>query len=352
MIPEKQIEEIRELLEKSQNPLFFFDSDVDGLSSFLLLRRQIDRGRGVAIKNPALNKAYERKLHELKPDYVFILDIPVVEKNFLDECRQLGMPVVRIDHHPVEEASLNDANMHYYNPLLWEEKSSEPVSYWCHKITGKDEWIAMMGCISDWYIPDFVEEFAKKYGDIFSFTEYPEETLFGTEFGRLIRILDFALKDTTTNVIEMLRILWNAKDPYEILHESKKYEKITSRYRHIKKKYETLLEKAVKKASKEKGSKIFYFEYSSDLGLSAGLANELLYRLKDKDIIAIVRIRDLVCKISLRGKGAHDMRKLVEKLLEGTDGKGGGHEHACGITLKADDLAKFKKNLFQTIKTT
>jgi single-stranded DNA-specific DHH superfamily exonuclease len=39
MLNDKQIDEIREHLEKAQNPLFFFDNDDDGLCSFLLLQR-------------------------------------------------------------------------------------------------------------------------------------------------------------------------------------------------------------------------------------------------------------------------------------------------------------------------
>jgi len=48
---EKQVAEVREHLEKAQNPVFFFDNDPDGLCSFLLLQRYIGRGRGVVIKS-------------------------------------------------------------------------------------------------------------------------------------------------------------------------------------------------------------------------------------------------------------------------------------------------------------
>ena len=51
MLNKKELDEIKENLEMSQNPLFFFDNDVDGLCSFLILRRSIGRGRGVAIKS-------------------------------------------------------------------------------------------------------------------------------------------------------------------------------------------------------------------------------------------------------------------------------------------------------------
>ncbi|MEK9185033.1 MAG: hypothetical protein AAB866_02620 [Patescibacteria group bacterium] len=46
MLTEKQINEIKEHLEKAQNPVFFYDNDPDGLCSFLLLQRYIDDGVG------------------------------------------------------------------------------------------------------------------------------------------------------------------------------------------------------------------------------------------------------------------------------------------------------------------
>ena len=73
MLTEKQVKEIHEHLEKAQNPIFFFDNDPDGLCSFLLLQRYIERGKGVAIKSfPSLDASYCRKVEELNADYVFI----------------------------------------------------------------------------------------------------------------------------------------------------------------------------------------------------------------------------------------------------------------------------------------
>jgi len=59
MISQNKLEELRENLENSQNPLFFFDNDTDGLCAFLILRRALGRGRGVAIKSfPDLKDQY------------------------------------------------------------------------------------------------------------------------------------------------------------------------------------------------------------------------------------------------------------------------------------------------------
>ena len=39
MIPKKKLEELKDILQKAKNPLFFHDDDPDGLASFLLLRK-------------------------------------------------------------------------------------------------------------------------------------------------------------------------------------------------------------------------------------------------------------------------------------------------------------------------
>lgn len=46
----EQINEIRKELDTSFNPLFFFDDDPDGLSSFLLLYRYVREGHGIVVK--------------------------------------------------------------------------------------------------------------------------------------------------------------------------------------------------------------------------------------------------------------------------------------------------------------
>jgi len=347
MINKKKINEIREWLHKSQNPLFFFDNDVDGLASFLLLRKYIDRGRGVSIKSfPELDATYTRKLYELKPDVVFILDKPLVAKGFVETAKQLGMPVIWIDHHPPEQKDVIK-EVYYYNPLQGKPKSSEPVSYWCYQITKKDMWVSMAGCLSDWFLPEFTKVFAKQYPDIFIEDKDPARILFSTEFGKIIRILSFGLKDTTSNVVKLLKILWKTENPYDILLGGKKYEGIIRRYLEVNKKYGVLLEKAKNHAATSKKRKLLYFQYGGDLSISAELANELLYLYPTK-IIAVGYEKG--SKVSLSLRGGIDIRALLAKALEGTEGTGGGHKYACGATLSAEEIPKFKNNLVKLLK--
>ena len=334
MLSEKQLEEIREWLNKSQNPLFFFDNDADGLASFLLLRRYIGRGKGVAIKSrPDLSTAYLSKVKEFKPDVIFILDKPLVSDDFLNELALENIPVVWIDHHLTEQPK-EKAKTAYYSPLDGTPSTNEPVAYWCWKITKKDDWIGMIGCIGDWFIPDFSDKYSQEFPGMLDKRKSAAQALFETQTGKIVKIVNFALKDKTSNVIQMLRKLETAKSPYEIL-DDKKFEQIRKRYEHIEKKYSSLLEKA--KELGAKGGKYIFFQYGGPLSLSAEISNELFYIFPEKFIV-VVYIKGDKANVSIRGKGARD---FIEKVLKELPGTGGGHEVAVGASLSVEDLPKF-----------
>ena len=346
MLNKEQLGEIRDWLNKSQNPVFFFDNDMDGLASFLLLRRYIGRGKGVAIKSfPDLNAAYSKKLHELRPDVVFVLDKPIISEGFLNSTKELGLDVVWIDHHPLMEVP---ENVHYFNPLQSKPETSEPVSYWCFKAVEneRDSWIAMLGCLGDWFLPEFADRFKQQYPEIFSGFKDVKEAMYKTEFGDLLKILNFALKDRTSNVVRFLKDLCNVKSPYELLKEDHKFEYIFRHSKNVIKKYNILLDKARFLGEKTK-SRLLFFQYGGTLSLSGELSNEIYYMFPEK-IVVVAYIKGNKVNISLRGK--IDIRLLVKNALEGIEGTGGGHEHACGAAVQVDDLPKFRDNIVNYLK--
>src|SRR3989344_2963924 len=163
MLTLKQIDEIRDHLQKAQNPIFYYDNDVDGLCSFLILRRYIGRGKGVAVKSyPDLNVQYAKRVQELNADYVFVLDKPLISSEFVSEIDKMQIPLIWIDHHDIEgsesavEKQIEKENAVFtYNPSKnqGKEKSMEPVTYLAYSIAGRKEdlWLAVMGCIADHY---------------------------------------------------------------------------------------------------------------------------------------------------------------------------------------------------------
>jgi single-stranded DNA-specific DHH superfamily exonuclease len=337
MLNQKQIEEIREHLEKAQNPLFLFDNDQDGLCSFLLLQRYIGRGKGVAVKSyPGLDESYFRKANELNADYIFILDKPVVSKEFFKEVEQVNLPVVWIDHHEVQDKIPEFVN--YYNPL---PKSNEPVTALCYDITKRKEdlWLAIVGAISDRFLPDFYEDFKKKYPELSIDSNDAFEVFYKSEIGKVARILAAGLKDRTTNVIKMQKFLMNASSPHEVLDENKNNFLMHKRFNEISGKLNKLKEKAL---SESQEGNLFYFEYGGDTSLSGDLANEFMFMFPEK-IVAVAYITGIKANISGRGK---DVKKIFMKAIEGLKGaRGGGHDVAVGVQIHTDSLEEFKKRL-------
>ena len=346
MLTKRQVKEIREHLDKAQNPIFFFDNDPDGLCSFLLLQRYIKKGKGVPIKSfPGLTVDYFRKVGELNADYIFILDKPVVSEEFWKEVEQINIPVVWIDHHEISKKDIPKF-VNYYNPLFNRSKSNEPVTYLCYKITERKEdlWLAVAGCVSDHFIPDFYSEFLKTYLDLGFKTDKPFSILYNSQIGKIVRIFAFALNDRTTSVIHMLKFLMKVKTPYEVLDENPKNRIMHERFNEIDKRYQRLVEKAKAKVSEDK---ILFFQYSSDLGVSANLSNRLSYLFPEK-VIVVMRALNVNTNISIRGE---NIRKKVLKAIEGLEGAtGGGHENAVGVRIRIEDIEIFKKNLERLIE--
>jgi single-stranded DNA-specific DHH superfamily exonuclease len=338
MLTEMQISEIKDHLEKAQNPLFYYDNDCDGLCSYLILRRFLGRGKGVAVRSfPDLNATYARKAGELNADYVFVLDKPVIAKEFIDAINELGLPLVLIDHHEVEQVKSD--NIFSYNPTKNEgkDKSEEPVTYLVQKIANRKEdlWLGVIGCIADHYLPDFSVEFAERYAEFWSKgIKKPFDAYYGTEIGKIAQAINFGLKDSTTNIVNLQNFLISCKGPEDVFLESTNNYSFRKKYKEIREKYDALLEKAKKSVF----DNMIFFEYAGDLSISADISNKLSYLFSEKYIVVAYK-KGVFTNLSLRGK---NVRGVLEKVLKKVEGSGGGHEDAVGARIKTEDLGKFK----------
>ncbi len=344
-LTKKQIKEIREHLEKAQNPLFLFDNDQDGLCSFLLLRRFIRRGKGFPVKNArSSGKDYLRKINEFNSDYVFILDVPEFSEEFFSEIEKFNIPVVWIDHHEILKNKIPKF-VYYYNPLSNRKKSNEPVTYLCWSVTRdlkkEDLWLAVVGCVSDNFVPDFYKDFEKEYPELclnYKNKKSASDIFYGSEIGKIARIFGFAIKDTTTNVISMMKFLMKIKGPHEVLLDSKENAIMHNRFLEIEKKYLSLINKAKEKVSDS--DKIVFFKYAGDTSMSSEISNGLKHLFPDKYVI-VAYTKGAKINISARGNNVREkVMNVIGKLENAT---GGGHLNAVGAQIKEEDLEKFEE---------
>ena len=337
------LKEIKNYLDDCENPLFFFDDDSDGLSSFLLLYKYTESGRGIAITRPTVDESYSKKVDEYKPDVIFILDKHKIEQDFVDK---INVPIIWIDHHPVVEIK----GVRYFNPIIYNQKNY-PTSYWCYEIVKENLWIAMVGIMADWSLAHF-DEFSEKYSDLIKKDiKEPEDLYFGTKFGILAKLFTFILKGKASEVKKCINILTRINDPYEILDRTTPRGKfIYERFEKMNKEYEKILDDALKNSIETKNI-LLYTYYSKNTSFTQILANELMYKFKDK-IIIVARQKNDSIKMSLRTyqKSRVILPPLINKAINGLRGRSGGHDHACGGEIDKDDFKTFVDNLEHLLK--
>ena len=338
---------IRALLKESHNPLYFYDDDADGLVSYLLLRRGFGKGVGVIIRVRGLSmdeeELYMRKIDEYNPDLVVFLDKPTLNQDVFDK---IHVKKIWIDHHSVVDVK----GVNYYNPRIRNKKDNKPTSYICYKITKKDLWLASVGSVSDWSLVLF-RKFKKSYSDLAeeiksSWNVKPDEVLYDTKLGELIRVFSFLLKGKVNEVNKNIEMLLKINDPYEILYKkSENGKKLFENAEKVKKQYLELLKKALDESKKSKKRVIAFMYISDQVSFTSELANEMMHRNPGK-IIAVGRIKDEQMRISLRSPiNGVELPGILEKIFNEMKGSGGGHEHAAAVEIHKDDYEKFIKLL-------
>jgi single-stranded DNA-specific DHH superfamily exonuclease len=348
MLTDKQYSQILEELDNCSRPLFFFHDDSDGLSSFLLLYRYKKEGKGVCVKShPKVDSRFYNVVNEYVPDKIFILDLAILEEEFVEEFRRI--PIIWVDHH----TPIRIPGVKYFNPRVENMNDINCVAELCYHVVKKhrpdDIWIAATGIVGDWQLSDVTKEFSKRYPDLLpADIDRPEKALFDSPLSKLIKIMNFVLKGKTQDVMKCVKIMTRIDSPYELLNsESSRAKFIVKRYEQTNELYESLLKFAISKVS---DSNLLVVTYKEDkMSFSGELSNELLYRYPGR-VIVVAREKSGEMKCSLRTGAGINIQKAIEMALVGVQGYGGGHEHACGACVKVEDFNLFMRQLKDAVK--
>ncbi|MBW2972450.1 DHH family phosphoesterase [Candidatus Woesearchaeota archaeon] len=348
MLTKKQYSQILDELDNCNRPLYFFHDDSDGLASFLLLYRYKKEGKGVCVKShPKVDSRFFKVTQEYAPDKIFILDLAILEQDFVDEFRNI--PIIWIDHHSPTIIE----GVKYFNPRVENVNDITCVAHHCYNVVREhspdDIWIAAAGIIGDWQLSTVTEEFSRKFPDLLPASiKRPEVALFDSPFSKVIKILNFILKGATQEVMKCVKILTRIDSPMELLNaDTSRAKYIVKRFERIDEMYGKLLAYAVKMVSKSRLLVVMYKE--NKMSFTGELSNELLYRYPDK-VILVAREKSGEMKCSLRTSPGLNLPEVIGKALDGVDGYGGGHEYACGACVKVDDFERFVKQIRESIK--
>lgn len=335
MLKKQDLNKIRKELEDSVNPLFLFDNDPDGFCSAVILLKNLNKGKALPIKSfPDFDNMMKEKILDFSPDKLFILDKPYKNPEFFSEMNEKGIQVFVIDHHEIKDIEKNSENIFSSYP------SSEPTSYICQKIFERKntEWISIVGCIYDVFIPDFAKDFQEKYPELLNSQAEVSKVRYSSDIGKITLILSLALKSSNQTIQNLIDLFLESESPVDILIENDKNKFIHRRYNFLNK----IIQKNTEKA--KIGVKLVFLEYSGEYSLSSDIANYLYFLNPDKFIVVCYKKYESI-NISIRGEKAKQFtEKVVENLERST---GGGHEVACGLRIPYDQFKKFKEMVFE-----
>jgi len=345
---EELIATIRQKIDASKKTLIYFDDDVDGLSSYSLIKRICEKEKGIIIKStPVLREQYAQVFESYSPDLVIVLDKPMLDAGFADA---ITVPLIWIDHHD-SQSNFADNRKHiiYFNPHNYEKDDNRCTSYWAYQIAKQNEWLCVLGSVSDWQLNEVTKEFAENNPKLLneSFTN-PADALFNSEIGRYVKLLTFNLKGDTDEVKKSIFAFGRINELKELDdYKNKDANFLHERYDSVAGEYESLLASAKKKA--EKSKRLVMFEYAPKIvSVTSELSNQLLYTYPKK-IILIARLKSDEYKCSLRCGEGYNLPELVKASIEGLKGYGGGHTHACGACVHKDDFQLFLTRLEKEI---
>ncbi|MDK2849510.1 MAG: hypothetical protein PWP03_461 [Candidatus Woesearchaeota archaeon] len=333
-----ELEVVKKKLDEAKQPFFFFDDDPDGVCAFLQFYKYKKEGDWQMVRSsPSLNEQYIRKINPLN-DKIFILDKPLVSKQFLEQTKN-DYEIIWVDHHEPQE----EKGIIYTNPRNYE--INIPTALITYFIVKESLWVAAVGSIGDWFLPPFIDELSEKFPDLISKDiKTPEEALFNSGFGTIAKIISFNLKGKGNQIKKSIKSLIQIKDPHEILlGTTPAGTYLLKRFNNLNSEFEEHLKKAKESA---KGKLVLYI-YNSQTSFTKELANELLYNFPDK-VVVVGREAEGHIRLSFRS-AKHNLLELLPKVFEGLNGGAGGHEHACGGHISKSQLETMIQKLKKVI---
>ena len=337
-------------IEGCKRPLYFFHDDPDGLCSFLLLYKFIREGKGVVIKtHPNITTNFLKIVEDYAPDKMFILDIAMVEQDFIDEVHdRLKIPLVWVDHHEPQKRH----NIIYFNPRKADPGIYMPATAVCYEAL-KDSipqyiWIAGVGVLSDYSMPLFIGELREKYPELIGDKTKLDDIVYGSVISDLIDMFAFILKGNTDYVKKCIKVMTRIEHPDELMNSTTPGGAfILKRYSKVKEEFDAIFKRACEKAKNEK-DKLFVFIYKEkEMSFSSNLSNKVSYLFPGK-IVIIGREKGDEIKCSLRSRD-QPVLPLVKKAIEGFEATGGGHELASAAIVKIKDFEEFLRRIRQGI---
>jgi single-stranded DNA-specific DHH superfamily exonuclease len=337
----EQLQEFRTRVLEAKRPLFFYDDDGDGLCSYLLcLRARSGDSQGYRVHaSAAVTADLVRKVDEVQPDLIVILDKPYLEQAFVDA---VSCPIIWLDHHEPQSLAGFGGRVTYFNPRVADDADNRCTTHWAWHALGREEdlWLAAIGVIGDWQLTDVAQAFSAAHPDLLGPVATAPQAMYEQPFGVLTRLVQFNLKGDSSDVRTAIKILARVETHTELLlHKTPRAKLLWKRYEKINREYERLLVE-VRTSASDKPILLHVFGELA-ISLISELSNQLIHEYPDK-IIFLARSHNGEHKLSIRSASVPVAPAVKTALVtSGARGNAGGHTLACGGKILDEDFPKF-----------
>jgi len=332
-------------IQPEDRVLLVHHNDVDGYCSAAIILAALGH---IKTKNVETSVAEVDSLNDvlskIRPgsfDKIIVVDIdaPALKNKF----ERTGAEILIIDHHMIR-ADLNSERITYINPRSVDEEIYQPASYVSYKllssfmrIPGK-EWLAALGTVGDFGFDD-CRDILDKYIHANVKDDVTRTGLWDVSkvlFGAII-VASAGIGGITPEKI--LEILEDAEGVEALVADRT----INTASKIFEKEHEKV-KKAFWKTSETKGNVIFGVIDSPFKRMGSVISTEASVGHNGKTIFLLEK-RGGRFKVHARCQSSCvHLGKFMEKCCHG-----GGHRHAAGGSIEADEVANFKARVFREL---
>lgn len=316
-------------LKTLKKGVVFCGHDLDTICSTVILLNFLKR-RGKDVKyfisqfNYKLSKDCLEYFKKKRFEFVIIVDVPEIEKNYLEFFANHSKVLI-IDHHPIKEYY---KKVFYSNPRIFKEKIYMPATYICYKLYSKFfaskpiDLIAGLGTLADKGIECCLDLYKKmkKYGWIESL-----ETIYCSRLFLAVKILgSWLIEGERKKVDECIKFLMRVKSLDEIFRAKKFLKKFEDVEREIKKSLEDFEKK------KKKIGNFFVYKLKSKYRLQSMVATLLASRIKG-NLIVYQKWKGYYKASFRRNESNLNLGLAAKEIAQRIGAEGGGHPEAASI---------------------
>jgi single-stranded DNA-specific DHH superfamily exonuclease len=378
---DSKIEKFREIIKNASNPIMFFDTDTDGITSYLILKNKYNKLKGYFMNLNFKKQEELAKSINHDCDLVIIFDIALLCDEFLETFR--GKTILWMDHHRADNNKrIKELGINYLNPLNYDENDNRPASYFAYLICNNKNNLdlAVLGSVSDFFLLDIILDFYhydklgfkrllnikdSEVDELISFIEenhghertdkhierddWIRYLLYNSNLGEIRGFLDFLFKlDEDDKIADGIRIIEKLTIEELIVNINSEKGELFEDYAKIKKKYKKVLKKVLEK---DYDKDICFYSYIGDKGFCKALSEELNYVYEDRKVSCVCfknKDKDMY-NCSLRGR-CFDVRSLIDDCVYDLNANGGGHEFAVGLRISDKNFDLFKDRIMKLVK--